>query len=214
MLKLTDVHMDATAFEPPPGLDPELVKRLPPHIREQMEAGMKAAAQLSRQASFLAKGPGTAELHVHDSETWYGPEGECDPENAEGSMTRNGDVTGVYGEVPRPAYFQFYVHLDLDKNVAKLSLLGSCETDVVRTVRRSRSGTKTEQTKEQTAIFHGFTLEPPFDKGIEIPLQITPIRDGTMNNYYGVVRVPFRFGRNFTGSALVSYSVTRKVKPK
>lgn len=214
VLELKDVQMEATAFEPPPGLDPEMLKHLPPQYREQMEAGLKAAAQLARTPMFHATGPGNVELHVHDSETWYGQVGECDPENGEGSTTRNGDVSGVFGELPVPAFAQFVVQVDLDKNTAKLTLMGNLETDVVRTQRLSRSGNKTEQSKEPCGIFQGLELQPPFDKGIVIPLQITPIRDNTMNNYYGVVRVPFTYGKRLSGTALVSYSVTRKVKPK
>lgn len=215
-LKFTDVQMTVVGAEPPPPLDPAVLKMMPATYREQMEKGFQQMAELARQRAFYSSAPGQAEMHLQDREFSRGEGDGCVDANEETRTTRDGDATTVFGsEEAVISGCSFLVNCDLEQRTATLQLRMMTKVHEVTRIKNGARETQIESDGSMS-IFDGLTLLPPFDKGIVIPLQETEIREMDACNYYGVVRVPFRFGPGdrYQGTALVSYSVTRKVTPK
>jgi hypothetical protein len=215
-LKFTDVTMDVVGGEAPKLPDPAFVKMLPPEARKQMEEGYRQMAELAKKRSFYGKEPGRFEYHRHDREYARGEGDGCVDETEETSTTWDADVTTELGsDEAVMAGARFAIECDLEQRTAKVTMETLAKTKI-RTTTSSRFRKKeTEQSEDHGGIFDGLHLLPPFDKGIVIPLQETEVRELNAFNYYGVVTVPFRFGPQgrYTGNAIVSYSVTRKVTP-
>ena len=75
-------------------------------------------------------------------------------------------------------------------------------------------GSRVEQSVDRD-IFGGIELLAPANVSeITMPLQETPGVDPGVVHYYGVASVPVKFGRGYRGTAIVSWSVHRKVKPQ
>ena len=211
-----DVEMQVIGVEMPPPIDPLMLKLMPASVREQMEAGMKQMAELANKRSFLSVGPGTAELHIHDSIHSVGEEDGCSDESASVSKTYDADrVLDWKSDEAVMSGVQFMVEVDLDKRTAtlRLSMRAMAKEKSVTTVRGKST---TSESEENMEVFSHLSIDPPFDKGIVMPLKETDVRDMTVQNYYGAVSVPVHFGPNnaYAGTAIVSYSVTRKVAAK
>ena len=216
-LVFTDVGMQSIGVDAPAPLDPQLLQAMPPQVRKQMEEGMRQMAELAKKRTFMAKGPGHAELHIHDASSGFGEEDGCGDETVSASTTWDADrVEEWSGDNASAALRQFMVEVDLEKRVAKVTLDMQAEAKVVTTERRSKGKPETREELRMMRIFANVKLAPPFDRAILIPLKETEVRDMTVDNYYGSITVPFTFGPSgkYTGSAIVTYSVTRKIKPK
>lgn len=215
-LKFTDVEMQVTGVEKPPMPDPEVLKNLPATMREQIEAGMKQMAELAKKRAFHNHGAGQVELHLHDREFGRGEGDGCVDETEEDTTTWDCDkVLDLADRESVMSMPQFFVDCDLEKLTAKVVLDMHAQARVVHVNRaRHRPETRTE-TNETATIFSGLKLLPPYDQGIVIPLQKTEIREMDAENYYGAVTIGFLFGPGdrYTGNAILSYSVTRKVPP-
>lgn len=215
-LKFTDVRMDVVGGEAPSLPDPAFVKMLPPEARKQMEEGYRQMAELAKKRSFYGREPGVFEFHRHDRESARGEGDGCVDETEVSSTTWEADVASEVGsDLAVMAGAQFLVECDLEKRTAKVVLATLATTKVTTTTSSRFRKRETEVSEEHEGIFAGLQLQPPFDQGIVIPLQETEIREMNMFNYYGAVTVPFRFGPGgrYTGNAIVSYSVTRKITP-
>lgn len=211
-----DVEMQVIGVEMPPPLDPQMLKFMPAKVREQMEAGYKQMAEMAKKRSFMAKGPGTAELHIHDSMYGVGEGDGCSDESEAVRRTYDADsVLEWNSDEAVMTGLQFMIEVDLEKRTAKLQLVMQAEAKEKSTV-TVRGKSKTTESEEHMGVFSHLTIDPPFDAGIEMPLKETEVRDMTINNYYGAVSVPVHFGPNgaYSGTAIVSYSVTRKVAAK
>jgi hypothetical protein len=211
-----DVEMQVMGLEQPPPLDPNLAKLLPANVRQQMEEGYKQMAELAKKRSFLSQGPGTAELHIHDSMHGVGEENECS--DASMSVTKTVDADAILewnSDEAVMSGLQFTIEVDLEKRTATLNLQmqANATTKTTTTVRGKK---KTSESTDHMTIFSGVTIDPPYDKAIVIPLKETEVRDMEISNYYGSLPVPFHFGPggSYRGAAIVSYSVTRKLAPK
>lgn len=109
----------------------------------------------------------------------------------------------------------FQVDADLEAHTAKVTWNATVEAHVVETGKTVGAPASKEESTVHMRVFDGLKLEPPFDQEIVVPLKETDIRGMNAKNYYGVVSIPFEFGPDgrFSGRALVSYSVTRKIAP-
>jgi hypothetical protein len=143
-------------------------------------------------------------------------------------------LTGAQSLEPSPAKVYFTVKVDMAKKIAIVQFVaGITATDVTDAkyrywppapadLRALAQRPDSHQSRERSMnIFSGLRLQSPFDVGTQttvIPLKEEPvIEGGGAMNYYGAVPIRFTFGPNFQfkGTALLSYSVTRKVvKPK
>lgn len=216
-LKFSDVRMNVSGFEMPKMPDPELLKLMPPNVRKQMEEGMRQMAEAAKKRMFMGRGPGLAELHIHDSAAGFMEADGCDDGSTETRITWDGDESMEWTEEAAALRgVNFMIDADLDRKVAVLRVRMLADTRVVTTTRGSKGKSQTHEQRERMEVLSGLELEPPFNKSIEIPLNETEIRDMGASNYYGVVAVPFRFGPQdrFRGTAHVAYSATRKLSPK
>lgn len=215
-LRFTDVLMQSIGVEAPELPDPALLKMMPAAVRKQMEDGMRQLAELAKKRMFLAEGPGTAELHVHDAFSSHGEADGCVDGSVSSTMRSDGDSIVAFGSNEAlQAMTNFQVEVDLDKRIARLTLRMSVQAKVV-TVDKSNGKSKTTESVERASVFDGVRIQPPFTETIEIPLKETPVRDMEISNYYGAVSVPVTFGpqNRYSGTAIVAYSVTRKMQPK
>ena len=212
-LVFRDVTMDVQGFEAPPQIDPELLRFVPETQRKQMEEGYKKLAELAKQRMFMASKPGQVELHVHDRDAGHGVEDGCGDETFEFWRTLDGDAAFELGGDGAAGSPMFLVECDLEKKTAQLTLMAAIDCKMVRFERQGRGPGKTEQSQHPVDVFSGIELLPPM-KGqvITMPLKETPGVDPGVVHYYGVASVPVKFGRGFTGTAIVSWSVQRKVK--
>ncbi len=213
-LVFRDVHMDVHGVEAPAPIDPAILRFLPETQRKQMEEGMKQMAELAKKRMFVASKPGQVEMHVHDAEASNGEEDGCGDGTQERTLTRDGDAAyeledGGAGRV------YFSVDCDLEQKVAKLQLMAPVSCKEVVFERSGRApGSRVERTMD-CDVFTAIDVLAPANGGvITMPLKETPGVDPGVVHYYGVASVPVKFGRGFTGTAIVSWSVHRKVKPQ
>lgn len=212
-LVFRDVHMDVHGVEAPPKLDPDLLRFIPKTQREQMEEGYRQMAELAKKRFFMASKPGQVEIHIHDSMASRGEEEGCGDETREFTQTVNGDLAFELGGGGEVGPVQFTVDLDLEQKVAKLRLMAAADCKVVTFERSGRGPGKTEERQQAMDVFGGIDLLPPMQgQEVVMPLKETPGVDPGVVHYYGVISVPVKFGRGFTGTAIVSWSVHRKVK--
>ncbi|MBM4062946.1 MAG: hypothetical protein FJ265_17900, partial [Planctomycetes bacterium] len=133
-LKFTDAKMNVAGVEPPPPPDPEVLKRMPPLYREQMEAGYRQMAELAKQRSFLSDQPGQVEFHQHDRELSVGEGDGCSDGTEEERTSWDGDAAiELGGEEAMLRGARFSIECDLEKRTAKLTQSLIAEATVVRT---------------------------------------------------------------------------------
>jgi hypothetical protein len=211
-LVLRDVHMDVHGVEAPEPIDPQILRFLPETTRKQMEEGMKQMAELAKKRMFMASKPGRVELQVRDAEASNGEEDGCGDDTQERTLTRDGATEYEIGE-QGAGTFLFTVDCDLEQKVAKLQLMVPVSCKEIVFERSGRGpGSRVERTMD-CDVFGAIELLAPANGGvITMPLKETPGVDPGVVNYYGVASVPVKFGRGFTGTAIVSWSVQRKVK--
>ena len=130
-------------------------------------------------------------------------------------------MTGrVEEEIRADATFQrgnVTLQVDLGKMVARLGLTAECDADVVATT--TRNGKTTQQTTkwQDAGVFAGLAADKPWNLvELEMEVRESPSSNPEVVNYYGVAAVPVRFGDRgqFTGKAIVSWSLTRRAKRK
>lgn len=215
VLRLTDARVDVIGFEVPPPLDPALLKMVPKTMREQMQAGYRQMAELAKKRTFMLKAPGRYEYHLRDTEAWHAAESEC------GGMSKGSGTTTwsvdqameldqeqlILGELA------FGIECDLEQKTATLQVIQNVEADFVQEITADGKQQR-KQGKVDRAVFAELRLLPPFDQKIVMPLKETPGADPGVVSYYGVVAVPFTFGRGFRGSALIDWSVKLRRPPK
>ncbi len=232
-LTFVDTEMRVIGGEMPAALDPEVLKNVPAAQRalmqQQMEAYATQMTDLAQTRQFIGAGPGIARMSIADVKSLLTKDESWDTSERETlAGTRDFELS------PEQLSTYFSVKVDLGKKTATLAILAVMKALVVSDaryrywpsipaeLRSSVERPKSHQTRERSlGIFTGLNLQSPFDptkETIVIPLKEEPIIDGGgAMNYYGAIPIPFTFGPNnqFKGTALVAYSVTRKVvKPK
>lgn len=213
-----DLAMQANGVEVPPELDPKMVAMMPKQVREQMELGRQQMLAMAKFRYFVGQAPGQFAFERHDSEYGRGIGDGCAAEDDEfwnsWNGTANEEVTDRRGTFE---HGNLYIECDLEKKTAKLRFGAAAEVDVVRREKNGRSSPREVATKENSGVFDGLRLDPPYTaQQIEMPLQESPGSEPGIVNYYGVVTVPFHFGMGdrFAGKAIVSWSVTRRLPAK
>lgn len=199
-----------------PGLDPEMLKNIPPAMRKQMEEGLKQAMEMNKQRKFQAAAPGSITFTVNDSAFRQVDMSACTEEWDRAKETWKGSYNSdsPTGTI-KPEMFSWAVELDTETKIAKLTFSGMTDGRHV-VIPMVKGG----QPKDEPAMFQplfGITIDPKYKQnGFEIPLKETPLRDQTGSNFYGVTKVPFKFGPNdrFSGVIFLDYSITRKNPPK
>jgi len=211
-LVFRDVTMDVHGVEAPVPIDPQILRFLPETQRKQMEEGMKQMAELAKKRLFVASKPGHVEVRVHDAESARGEEEGCSDGTNERTSSCDGDSEYELGD-QSGGVFYFTVDCDLEKKVAKLRLMAPAHCKEIVFERSGRGpGSRVERDVDRD-VFGGLELLAPANGNeITMPLQDTPGVDPGVVHYYGVASVPVKFGRGYKGTAIVSWSVHRKVK--
>lgn len=215
-LVFSNYEMTAMGGSDVPGLDPEMLKNVPPAYRKQMEDALKQSQALSKNRSFHAAKPGAVSFTVNDSAFRQIDMSACTEEwdKAKETWKASFNSDSPSGKLTVEAY-TFAVELDTETKIARLSFSGGAEGRHVVTPM-----TKGAQPKDEPGMFQplfNVTIDPKYkQKGFEIPLKETELRDQAGSNYYGVAKVPFKFGPNdrFSGVMFLDFSVTRKNPPK
>ena len=217
-LTLTKAVMDVYGFELPEMPDSEEMKYLPPEVRRQMEEGLRQMAEAAKQRSFIMSAPGVVAMRINDRSAWFSAGSETTGCEVDRPGSGSTSVIGARDETITRTLIEdgshlFQVEVDHESRTARLTWAASVEVVVLNKGRTSGSAPYSDESKVKMGIFGDLELEPPFDREIVIPLKETDIRGNSAKNYYGLVNVPFRFGTGgvFSGTAVVSYSVTRKV---
>jgi hypothetical protein len=230
-LSFNDTEMRVVGVDTPPPIDPEVLKGVAPAQRalmqSQMEAYIRQMSALAQERLFVGTGPGTARMAISDVTSLFKKDDQYETSEHE-------TLTGAQSLEPSPAKVYFTVKVDMAKKIAIVQFVaGITATDVTDAkyrywppapadLRALAQRPDSHQSRERSMnIFSGLRLQSPFDVGTQttvIPLKEEPvIEGGGAMNYYGAVPIRFTFGPNFQfkGTALLSYSVTRKVvKPK
>lgn len=215
-LVFTNYEVTATGGADVPGIDPELLKQMPPEIRKQVEAGMKQAAEVNKTRRFYSSKPGAVTFTINDSSFRQINQSTCTEEwekvreTWKGSYNSESPTGGI-----KPEAFSFAVELDTEKKMALIGIQGVAP--VRHVVTPMGGGAQVLDEAIMLMPFNGITLDPKYkSNAIEIPLKETPLRDQSGSNFYGVTKIPFKFGPNdrFAGVIFIDYSITRKNPPK
>ncbi len=211
-MAISDYEMQVIGGEAPPALDPIALKNMAPDVRKQIEAGFKQMAELAKRRMFNGTGPGTGLLKINDSSLREYLEVDCGERLLRIDETWRGSATKDL--VPFMGPFSFTLQTNLEAKTAVLTFGGSVAGDHVYTI-----DGKTKSDKTELSPMDRITLDPSGvdkDGNIILPLKETPLPAQNASNYYGAATIKFKFGPKgmFTGSMIVSYSVTRKHPPK
>lgn len=214
VLQFKDLRMQSIGFEMPEMLDPEVLKMMPPLYRKQMEEGMKQLAEAAKKRSYLAEGPGTVSLHIHDRESRGGEVMDCGDDPAT-THFHSWDAD-FEGDVTPELLQQMNCNIDIDLNTmnATVRIDGAAMGVQVSTSRDGKGRERRNQIDTPIPMRNFVTFQAPHDTAFVVPVKETEVRDMNARNYYGTLSIPFEFGRGFRGTAIVSFSVTRKLKPK
>lgn len=209
---ISDYEMQVLGGEAMPAIDPETLKRMPPDVRKQMEAGMKQMAELAKRRQFQGMGPGTGTLSINDSSLQQFVEISCGESVVEISNTWRGAETKTLEPFMGP--FTFAVTANLESKQAVVNFGGQIEG-----LHSYRAGRKSGSDKTKLTFMDRIEIDPASldkDRNIIVPLKETPLPGQNASNYYGAATIKFKFGPKnmFTGSMIISYSVTRKIPPK
>ncbi len=209
---ISDFEMQVIGGEQLPAFDPELIKKMPPDVRKQMEAGMKQMEELAKKRQFNGIGPGTGTLTINDTSLRQYLEISCGESVVEIDEAWRGSETKAL-EAYRSLY-TFSVAANLEAKTATLIFGGQ-----IQGRHTYRVGGKSGSDETKLSFMDRITLAPgSVDKSgaLILPLKETPLPGQNASNYYGAATIKFTFGPNnmFTGSMIVSYSVTRKHPPK
>lgn len=213
-LTITDMQMSVVGGEAYPTLDPKVIAKLPPDVQKQMEAGMKEMAEAAKKRHFGGIGPGIANIQINDSSFIQHVGVECGTpytnrieETWKGSKTEQIQqyITNQFG---------FTVDANLEKKIATVKFEGWVEG-----VHTLATGKENQRNNRRFNMYTNIELEPGTldSKGqLELPLKETPLQNQSGFNYNGTKSIKFKFGpkNQFTGTMIVSYSVTRKMPPK
>ncbi|ODU53836.1 MAG: hypothetical protein BGO01_03195 [Armatimonadetes bacterium 55-13] len=212
-LFITDMAMQVYGAEPPI-FDEAALKNFPPEVRKQVEAGMKEAREAAKKRDFFGMGPGRASMSINDSAYWRDTYRDCSVEVITGSDTYRGSgEKDIPANNPNP--FNFNVQVNLADKVALVRFEGKVKGAHTRV-----AGKRPTETKQgEFDFWTNIELEDGVlnkDRAIELPLKETPLQNNTGSNYYGARTIKFKFGpkKAFSGSVIISYSVTRKLPPK
>lgn len=215
-LTFSDYEMVSLGGVDIPGLDPEMLKNLPPNVRKQMEEGLKQAQEMNKKRMFQTSKPGAVMFTVNDSAFRQVDMSACTEEWDKVKETWKAafNSDSPSGKLTVETY-TFAVELDTEKKIAKLTFSGAAEGRHV-VIPMMKGG----QPKDEPAMFQplfGISIDPRYKQnGFEIPLKETPLRDQSGSNFYGVTKIPLKFGPSdrFSGSIFLDFSITRKNPPK
>jgi hypothetical protein len=170
-------------------------------------------AALAKQRTFLAKGPGRFEYHRHDREASASTVGDCGgPSRGESLATWDADATAELSERSLAASgLGLVIECDLAQKTAKVQLHNYTTTKHLEVHRVDGKETYRYEQENATSVFDELRLA---DDEIVMELKESPGAYPDIVNYYGVVPIPFTFGRDFRGIAHLSWSVTRRLPPK
>ncbi|MCB9891461.1 MAG: hypothetical protein H6833_07430 [Planctomycetes bacterium] len=213
-LRFTDVSLQSIGVEPPEAPDPELLKRVSKQVRQQIEQGYQMQLELSKRRTFLGMSAKGVSVHVHDAEMTFGPEAGCSQELFTTTRTWNGDRESEWTlENAAEHRAQFLVDVNFETKTAIVNLDARVLATMVTT--STKTGARTETGEADISMLSGLTLLAPHEEHIVLPLEETRREDLGTIDYRGTGRVPFRFGGDrFRGTAIVSFSATRKIPPK
>ncbi len=211
-LRFSGVHMGTTEFDLPP-LDETMMKFLPASVREQMLEGRRQMERMAQSPFFQSQQQGEIVFRVRDRASRYGDDGECESKPFDETTTWTADLAADFAD-PAASPRMFTVQMDRAKQTATLSLhlIADCK---VHTQRRSRGGSTQREVDDTIDVFADLELQPPFDRGLVLPLKEVPNAVTGGIDTYGVASVPFRFGPSgrFQGTAIVTYTISRRPKP-
>lgn len=209
-LTISDYTMSVSGFEQPPMFDEATLKKFPPDVRKQVEAGMKEQREQAKKRGFHGTSPGTATMKINDTNGWHAVFHECG-----GAQTSTGQETWTGSRTEElkqyAGDFNFSVEANIETKVATLKFNGF--VDGVHTL---VSGRENQRNNKRFDMRTNIKFESDLIDGsgtIKLPLKETPLPNQQASNYYGSATIPFTFGpgNQFKGSMIVSYSVTRKV---
>lgn len=212
-LAISDYTMQIHGIEQPITFSEADLKRFPPDVRKQVEAGMKEQREAAKKRTFAGIGPGLATMKINDTNSWHSVFYDCG-----GSQTSTGQQawTGERTEALKEYIgdFNFTVEANLETKIATLRYQGFLEG-----VHTLVSGRENQRNQKRFGMDVNIKFEPDLVDArgqITLPLKETPLPNQQASNYYGSVSIPFKFGPKyeFKGTMIVSYSVTRKLPPK
>lgn len=212
-LTISDYTMGVSGFEQLPTFDEATLKKFPPDVRKQVEAGMKEQREQAKKRSFHGTGPGTATIKINDTNGWHAVFHECG-----GSQTNTGQEAWVGSRTEElkqyAGDFGFSVEANLETKVALLKFNGFVEG-----VHTLVSGKESQRNNRRLDMRSNIKFASDLIDGngqIKLPLKETPLPNQLASNYHGTATIPFTFGpgNQFKGSMIVSFSVTRKMPPK
>jgi hypothetical protein len=208
-------------------------------IQSQMEAYARQMTELTKTRDFYGTGPGTARMSFNDlkslktktvetSSMTMESSGPVGTTTMERSDIEKWTASQEFKVSPAATTPYFAVKVDLQKKTASLTFAANIEVQRDLDSRTAfttsepgggiiESGGKIPSKKMRMEIFDGLNiLQALFPTGgaVVLPLKEEPVIDGGgAMNYYGSIPIPFTFGPNkqFKGTGLISYSVTRKV---
>lgn len=209
---INDMEMQVIGGDAPPELNEAALKHLSPDVRKQMEAGFKQMAELAKRRMFNGMGPGKGSLKVNDSAFRQFDEISCSINTVRVDERWNGSDSKDMLAFQAP--YNFSVQAMIPEKKAIVTFGGSVKGKYTF----STNG-KTQTSDSDLSAMDRIKLDPSaLDKegNLVLPLKETPLPHQNATNYYGVATVKFTFGPKdmFTGSAIISYSVTRKNPPK
>lgn len=212
-LAISDYTMSVSGFEQPPMFDEATLKKFPPDVRKQVEAGMKEQREQAKKRGFHGTGPGTATMKINDTSGWYSVFHECGgPQTSTGQEAWIGSKTEDMKQYAGD--FNFSVEANLETKVAMLKFNGFVEG-----IHTLVNGRENQRNNKRFDMMTNIKFESDLverNGTIKLPLKETPLPNQLASNYHGTATIPFTFGpsNQFKGSMIVSYSVTRKMPPK
>lgn len=216
-LKVENMIMAAQNVEMPEGLDPEMLKSLPPTVRKQMEEGLKAMTEMAKTPSYLASGPGLLAMGIHDQTVYKALLIDCEVETQQGTLTLNGDKKSDFSSNNDNALFHFGIEANLENKTASATIIYAIPVKMVLT----RTPKTPEGNQDVTQEMH--ILEKikradgkKFTDPIVFPLNTTVRSDGLGTDYYGVLKIPIKFGSRlqYDASMIASFSIKTRAKKK
>lgn len=173
---------------------------------------MKQMAELAKRRNFNGIGPGVGTLKVNDTSLREHTEVDCGERTLRIDESWRGGADKQLAQFMAP--YTFSVMANLEAKTAIVTFGAAADGEHRYTI-----DGKTRMDPTQVSVMDRITIDPSAldkDGGLVLPLKETPLPAQNAANYYGAATIKFKFGPNnqFTGSMIVSYSVTRKLPPK